>query len=480
MKHSLIGSLFFICIQAINGQNVGINTSSPNATLDVYGEMALKSADITADDGVNYSLNLGLNKFSNYKLSGPTANFVLAGMSTGVDGVIVTIHNRSGQSMEIYNEDVNAIDSERISTSTGNTVAIYDNGNVTFQYDGSIGRWQILTTHYSNLDYFGSSGGGFWEADGNNIYNTNTENVAIGFASNPRAKLEVQGVVGNGSTSAIFGGEDSGISLQRNWPTIGFNQFRDGPGGWGKAIASGYGMHMYLDINAGAFAIDMQDSVGKNEDFAMAPKRALTFFKNGFAQIGSNNITDQATLSISGRDNVPSHFNYGSAGNTYIRGGQREYRNIGQLALYRPSKVYINDVSGINSLTNSLQPGGDVILATGGGNVGIGTENTSGYKLAVNGNIRAKELRVNTGWADYVFEKNYVLMNLFDVEKFIDMNGHLPNIPPAEELIKNGVDISMIQEKMMAKIEELTLYLIEAKKEILVMQKKIKDLESKK
>lgn len=99
------------------------------------------------------------------------------------------------------------------------------------------------------------------------------------------------------------------------------------------------------------------------------------------------------------------------------------------------------------------------------GNVGIGTANPT-YKLSVNGNVRSKEVVVETNWADYVFDKNYSLPHLNEVEKFIDKNKHLPNIPSASEIQTNGLHLGEIQKMMMEKIEELTLYLIEANKRI--------------
>lgn len=91
-----------------------------------------------------------------------------------------------------------------------------------------------------------------------------------------------------------------------------------------------------------------------------------------------------------------------------------------------------------------------------------------------NGNVRATEVRVKTNiFPDYVFEKDYKLMSLKDVDKFIKKNKHLPNIPKGEEIIKKGLDLGNIQVKQMEKIEELYLHIIE-------LEKRIKKLEDKK
>jgi hypothetical protein len=102
----------------------------------------------------------------------------------------------------------------------------------------------------------------------------------------------------------------------------------------------------------------------------------------------------------------------------------------------------------------------------GNGNVGIGTANPGSWKLAVNGQIRAKEIKVETGWSDFVFENNYRLPTLKEVEKHIKEKGHLKDIPSAKEVEKNGIYLGEMDSKLLQKIEELTLYTIGQQKEI--------------
>ncbi len=109
---------------------------------------------------------------------------------------------------------------------------------------------------------------------------------------------------------------------------------------------------------------------------------------------------------------------------------------------------------------------------TGSGQLGIGTTNLGAYRLSVNGNIRSKEVVVETGWADYVFNKKYPLRSLEEVEQYIQQYNHLPNIPSAKEIEQNGLPLGDVQKRMMEKIEELTLYVIELKKEIEILKKK--------
>jgi hypothetical protein len=103
---------------------------------------------------------------------------------------------------------------------------------------------------------------------------------------------------------------------------------------------------------------------------------------------------------------------------------------------------------------------------------------TGNYKLFVEGGIMTEKVKValrsTANWADYVFADNYDLMPLKNVEEFIAKNKHLPGIDSADELTKKGLDVAEMQSKHMAKIEELTLYIIDQNKAI---EKNNKDIE---
>ena len=111
------------------------------------------------------------------------------------------------------------------------------------------------------------------------------------------------------------------------------------------------------------------------------------------------------------------------------------------------------------------------------GNVGIGTINPGLWKLAVNGNIKTKEIKVTLdGWSDFVFEKEYNLASLKEVESHIREKGHLKDIPSAKEVEKNGIYLGEMNSKLLQKIEELTLYTIQQQKEIENIKKENKSL----
>lgn len=99
-------------------------------------------------------------------------------------------------------------------------------------------------------------------------------------------------------------------------------------------------------------------------------------------------------------------------------------------------------------------------------NVGIGTSTPGNYRLAVNGPMRAKEIVVETGWSDFVFEDDYDLPTLEQVEAHIEKHGHLQDIPSAADVAKNGVKVGEMESKLLQKVEELTLHLIDMNKRL--------------
>ena len=100
------------------------------------------------------------------------------------------------------------------------------------------------------------------------------------------------------------------------------------------------------------------------------------------------------------------------------------------------------------------------------GKVGIG-KRTPAAKLHVNGNIIAEEIKVEdvTG-ADFVFDSNYALMPLSEIEAFIKANHHLPDVPSAAEMQANGIELGKMNMLLLQKIEELTLHVIQLQKRI--------------
>lgn len=102
-----------------------------------------------------------------------------------------------------------------------------------------------------------------------------------------------------------------------------------------------------------------------------------------------------------------------------------------------------------------------------GGSIGIGTRTPGTSKLAVEGTIAARKIKVTQSatWPDFVFDAAYQLPSLQEVESYIAANKHLPDVPSAADIIKDGQDLGEMNRILLKKVEELTLYMIEMKKE---------------
>jgi hypothetical protein len=114
------------------------------------------------------------------------------------------------------------------------------------------------------------------------------------------------------------------------------------------------------------------------------------------------------------------------------------------------------------------------------GNVGIGNTNPDA-KLTVTGQVHAQEVKVTVSapGPDYVFEKDYSLPSLDQIKTYIEENKHLPEVPSAKEMEKNGVQLGEMNMLLLKKIEELTLYVIELKRQDDIKQKEIEMLKSR-
>ncbi|MBC7776057.1 MAG: hypothetical protein H7246_11530, partial [Phycisphaerae bacterium] len=142
----------------------------------------------------------------------------------------------------------------------------------------------------------------------------------------------------------------------------------------------------------------------------------------------------------------------------------------GDFRLGVPGHTY---AMGVNTTSGDLEfrgDGGELAMFIGdqAGRIGINTTWVpAGYQLAIGGRVICEELRVElaSAWGDYVFNDDYNLMPLEELEKSIQANKHLPGIPSAAQIEKEGIAVGDMQTKMMVKIEELTLYMIQLKKE---------------
>jgi hypothetical protein len=228
------------------------------------------------------------------------------------------------------------------------------------------------------------------------------------------------------------------------------NAFYDG--GWksygskatyGSAIilqTNGFGGHAFL-----VFADN--DITGANESLSFSPLMSV----KTAGEVGIGTMSSDAKLQIINE-------NQDSGGNTLILGPI----NQSNLRL-----GYHQDYSWVQS-----HGGKPLVLNEFGNNVAIGTTSPSpGYKLTVKGGIHAEEVKVdlNVPGPDYVFESDYPLSSLEDTKAYIEQNKHLPGIPSSDEMQQNGVNLLEMNMKLLEKVEELTLYVIEQNRRIETM-----------
>jgi len=122
-------------------------------------------------------------------------------------------------------------------------------------------------------------------------------------------------------------------------------------------------------------------------------------------------------------------------------------------------------------IVNGTSTNGLYVGTNGNVRIGAGTGNPS-KALEVNGVVRSKEVLVEaTGWADFVFEDDYDLMSLAEIEQFVKQHGHLPEVPSAKEVEENGIGLGEMNALLLQKIEEMTLHMIE-------LEKRLKELEN--
>ena len=199
---------------------------------------------------------------------------------------------------------------------------------------------------------------------------------------------------------------------------------------------------------------------------------SMTFLETGNVGIGTNNPAYK--LDVQGGDVVV--YNAGKPSRV-VAGSGITNKTLIQLSTSADENGY----GILQSVAASNVAWGNTVINPNGGNVGIGTT-APDARLSVNGTVHAKEIKVdlNVPGADYVFEKSYPLLSLAAVNKYISAHHRLPDVPSAKSMEKNGIDVSVMNMKLLQKVEELTLYLIEVKKENAQLNKRLKKLENKK
>ncbi len=285
-------------------------------------------------------------------------------------------------------------------------------------------------------------------------------NVGIG-TTNPHEILEVASGQTNGLNPPIIRLSNKDINAAPN-QLLGeiqfFNSDLDGPhiSSYIKAIAADlYGRRGQL-------------AFGTNEQNANNAVERMRIDQNGNVGIGTT--TPSAKLQIEGNVILKDFLSVEtSLGKSRLFAHHLQLgRNSANYIQANASGGYLRFVVNGNILSKyamQISANGDVNFSNG--NVGIGTTTTGSHKLAVEGSIGAREIKVEAnGWSDFVFYDDYKLPTLKEVENHIKEKGHLKDIPSAEEVEKEGFFLGEMDSKLLQKIEELTLYTIQQQKEI--------------
>ena len=455
-----------------NGGNVGIGTSTtPIATLDVNGTMHV-NGDINAynvltfqDKSFRFDVpstiipNLRTTPFSMpiYGIASPLVTGSADLWLSGYNAIrMFTASNPIPRLSILYNGYVG------IGTLTPSQLLdIETNADYQFRVGNTTGCGynigRTVTTGYLTFygDQSGAIGYNFGGVNGTLMTINGNGNVGIGQIM-PTEKLEVN------STILINNPVSRGSSFLR---------LQRGPEGSDNATISfgqnsNYIWHTGLLYSAGNstpnFYISQSQQI-YNGSGTLVHTPELTISTNG--NIGIGTIAPLQLLDI--EKNADYQFRVGNTTGCGYNIGRKV--TTGYLTFYGDQSGAIGyNFGGVN---------GTLMTINGNGNVSIGTTlpDPTNAMLTVNGTIHAKEVDVDVNIpADYVFKSDYNLMSLNDVEKYVKTNSHLPDIPSAEEITKNGFKMGEMQNKLLQKVEELTLYVIEQQKKIDELEKKLK------
>lgn len=288
----------------------------------------------------------------------------------------------------------------------------------------------------------------------------------------------LQGSV-TGNAAATFGGlltSNAGVTIN---DAAGILTYKTG--GDDKAFVQLSGD----DLRVGTFSPNTNGrfivrSAGTNHLVIKSDGKTGIGVEDADAKLHINSGSSIEALRIQGNTNSIIRFMTGATEKAYIysAGNDLNISTVQAGGILRfNNELYVDKDAGRVGIgtvfpTQKLHVAGNAIV-TGAFRVGA-TAVPSGYKFAVDGKMICEEVRVklaSSGWPDYVFDKSYQLPALEDVQQYIEENKHLPNIPSAAEVEKDGIAVGDMQKRMMEKIEELTLYIIQLKKEVDALKK---------
>lgn len=312
--------------------------------------------------------------------------------------------------------------------------------------------------------------------------------------------------IGMGSTGTSYSGLDQGqFILRNNAGVVNFTMAQNGYVGLGT-ISPAYNLDVVGQVRfknsngifefypetgdfeigngtSGYSHIDFKGSSNLSQDFM---GRLIYYDSEGFRFISDKGTAAYNTMSFS-KD--------GKLGLGLLNPSAR-FEVILPVTSSPVSGIYIQS-NGFTNSTNAIASSffkvndgaSEFFRIDGSGRVFIGNPpintnySTSLYRLFVKDGILTEKVKVaissTSDWSDYVFEKDYNLMPLDSVEQFIDSNGHLPNVPSAQCVVSEGIDLGKMDATLLQKIEELTLYVIDLNKEIIRLKEELNQVKSK-
>lgn len=301
-----------------------------------------------------------------------------------------------------------------------------------YAVDGNFMAWHYFANRDSTLRMYNGE---------DRLTIERTGNVGIG-TNTPQARLEVRGDI---------------LANRRNL-RLSLNNTADDDG-MGMRYVDGGTMALYSDVRINFQEAD-EDSTVFSFNLNSGRMGIGTDAPNANLEVIGNIVAMESSVALSTRNNSLGD----GMGMRYVTGGT--------MALYSDGLIDFQE-----SDTDDTR----IRFDMNAGRVGIGTTNLTA-RLNVNGRIRAEEIEVisNVPSSDFVFEEDYDLRPLEEVEAFVKENKHLPEIPSAEEFKENGYKLGDMDDLLLRKVEELTLYMIDLKKENEILKEKIKALEENK
>ena len=342
--------------------------------------------------------------------------------------------------------------------SSGDNLMRIESGGAFYSYlslKNSVAEWQILNNNDGSF--------GVTNPNIERFHISSNGNVGIGTTS-PGHKLHVAGTIKAGSYTFITEPNNGLASVFANNLYAGASnntlvrQQNSDPGNYislnydrgiifGTGVTSTAGAEVSDNINE-RMRIDLSGNVGIGTTSPRSKFEAVGVGKFSASESGSSIFIDGSALPESNNWSNVRLTAGGDGGGAYL-------------------KTSLDNWGGYFSWVHGSATGDVEIMRIGDNGVAIGTIDTKGYKLAVNGDAIFTKVKVKQfgSWPDYVFETSYKLPSLNEVEAFIQQHKHLPGVPSAKEVEKEGLDVGENQAVLLKKIEELTLYVIELKKE---------------